>query len=128
MTPLDTRRAALKKLAHDKGNTDSLDFRSDRGDDVRAAVAWGHVRSVPADRALLLVLTERSLGDTAADDVLGFGYQAPMDSAREPVIGLVDSGGGTRISDPDPREPHQLDQLPGAAIVSDLHRFRREWR
>ncbi len=126
MSTLESRLAALKKLAQDKGYTHTLDFRTDRRDDARAVVAWGHVDGAPTDRVLLLVLAEGSLSDTAADDVLGFGYQAPMDGAREPVIGLVDAGGGARIFDLDPRGPHEIDQLPGAAIVSDLYRLQRE--
>lgn len=126
MTTLDTRLAALRKSASDKGYTEILDFRTDRGDDARAAVAWGIEQGAPTARALLLVLPEGSLGDTAADDVLAFAWQAPIDGAAEPVVALVDAGGGARIFDLDPGAPYEIDQLPDAALAGDLRRMRTE--
>lgn len=126
MTTLDDRLAALKKSAHEKGYKKTLDFRTDRGDDARAAVAWGIDDGAPTARALLLVLPDGSLGDTAADDVLGFAWQAPVEGAAEPVVALVEAGGGARIFDLDPGAPHEIDQLPSANLASDLRRLQRE--
>jgi type I restriction enzyme M protein len=126
LSTLDTRLAALKKTAHDKGYTYTLDFRTDRGDDARAAVCWGIVQGAPTPRVLLLILPEGSLNDTAADAVLGFAWQAPADGAAEPVVALVEAGGGARMFDLDPAAPHEIDQLPRSEMASDLRRLQRE--
>jgi type I restriction enzyme M protein len=126
MSKLDDRLAALKKTAKDKGYLEFIDFRTDRGDDARAAVAWGVEQGAPTARALLLVLSDGSLGDTAADDVLGFAWQAPVEGASEPVVALVDAGGGARVFDLDPGAPYELDQLPPASLAGDLRRMRTE--
>lgn len=126
MTTLDDRLAALKKSARDKGYTETLDFRTDRGDAARAAVTWGIEQGAPTARALLLILADGSLGDTAADDVLSFAWQAPAEGASEPVVALVDAGGGARIFDLDPGAPYEIDQIPHATLAGDLRRMRTE--
>lgn len=123
---LDTRLADLKKSARDHGYTETLDFRTDRGEEARAAVAWGIDRGAPTARALLLVLPEGTLGDTAADDVLSFRWQAASDGGDEPVVAWVDAGGGARVFDIDPSVPHEIDRLPSASMASDMRRLQRE--
>ncbi len=126
MTALDERLATLKHSAAEKGYTESVNFRTDRGDEASAAVAWGIDRGAPTARVLLLVLPEGSLGDTAADEVLSFAWQAPVEGAAEPVVALVDAGGGARCFDLDPGAPNEMDKLPTATMASDLRRLQRE--
>ena len=126
MTALNERLATLKQNAAEKGYTETIDFRTDRGDEASAAVAWGIDRGAPTARMLLLVLPDGSLGDTAADEVLSFAWQAPVEGATEPVVALVEAGGGARYFDLDPGAPHEIDQLPAATMASDLRRLQRE--
>lgn len=126
MTALSERLATLKQNAAEKGYTETIDFRTDRGDEASAAVAWGIDRGAPTARVLLLVLPDGSLGDTAADEVLSFAWQAPVEGATEPVVALVEAGGGARYFDLDPGAPHEIDQLPAATMASDLRRLQRE--
>ncbi len=126
MVNLDARFKALAAAATKAGYSETLTFRSDRGDDARAAVVWGNEQGARTPRALLLALPDGALGDTAAEEVLGFAWQAPVDGASEPVVGLVDAGGGPRVFDLDPASPHEIDQLPRANMASELGRLQRE--
>lgn len=126
MPTLDERLATLKSTAKDRGYTRTLDFKTGNGDGARACVAWGVQHGAPTARAMLLVLADGSLGDSAAEDVLKLGWQAPVDGAAEPVVALVDAGGGVRVFDLDPGAPHEIDQLPKADMASELKRMQRE--
>jgi type I restriction enzyme M protein len=125
-TDLDGRLTELKQAARARGYSETLDFRTDRGDAACAAVAWAIDRGAPTARALLLALPDGALGDTAAEDVLAFAWQAPTEGAAEPVGAMVDAGGGTRFFDLDPFGPHEIDQLPAPAQLSELKRLSRE--
>jgi type I restriction enzyme M protein len=126
MSELDARLEALKAEAKELGYTEMLDFKTDRGDDVQAAVCWGIDQGAPTARVLLIALPDGALQDTAADDLLGFAYQAPTEGASEPVAAMADAGGGTRFFDLDPFAPHEIDKLPPPERVSELKRLSRE--
>jgi type I restriction enzyme M protein len=123
---LDTRLDALKAEAAKLGYTEQEDFKTDRGDEARASVCWGIEQGAPTARVLLLALPDGALSDTAADDVLLIGYQAPADGASEPVAAIVDAGGGVRYFDLDPFAPAERDQLPRPGRIADLKRLSRE--
>ncbi len=123
MTELTIRLKALKAAAAALGYRATLEFETDKG---VAAVCWGIEAGAPTARVLLGALPDGTLGDTAAEDVMHLGWQAPVEGASEPVAAMVDAGGGARIFDLDPFAPHEIDQLPKAAQVSELKRLARE--
>lgn len=123
---LESRLSDLKKAARERGYTQSLDFKTDKGDQALAAVAWGVDKGAATARVMLVALADGSLGDDAPQQVLSLGWQAPTEGAAEPVVALVDAGGGARVFDLDPGAPHEIDLLPKAEDAAELKRFQRE--
>jgi type I restriction enzyme M protein len=126
MSDLDSTLATLKAEAQKLGYREHLDFKTERGDQAKAAVCWGLVTGAPTARLLLAALPEGSLGDTAADDLLSLAYLAPADDASEPVAAMVEAGGGPRYFDLDPFAPHEIDKIPAPENIGELKRLSRE--
>lgn len=126
MTTLDTRIKSLKTEAEKLGYLEYLEFKTDQSENARAAVCWGNHQGAPTARLLLIALSDGALGDTAAEQVLSFGWQAPTEGASEPVAALVDAGGGVRFFDLDPFSPHEIDRIPSPDRIDELKRLSRE--
>lgn len=122
---LDSRLIDLKKIAREHGYTQTLDFKP-AGVEAVCAVAWGVEKGAPTARVMLVGLPDGSLGEDAPQDMLSLGWLAPVDGAAEPVVAVVEAGGGPRFFELDPGVPHEIDQLPKAELVSDLKRLQRE--